>query len=209
MGLSSDTKVSCPCSTLYVCISSILPSAPSAPQEVVTSVISSTSVMLSWQPPAMSNGNIITYNVWYNQTLNCSGSLVSFSDSVTDSVRMYNFTGLEEDTPYEFYVSAVTSAGEGEAATVMGRTMEDGECVCVCVCVRVCVCVCVCVCVSVCECVCVCVCVCAYVCACVCVCVFLCESESLSAVVSHPCGRGWASLIADKVAYHWPTSVLW
>ena len=46
---------------------------------------------------------------------------------------MYTFTGLAEDTPYVFYVSAETSAGEGEAAMVTGRTSEDGECVCVCV----------------------------------------------------------------------------
>ena len=151
MGLSSDTKVSFPCSTLYVCISSILPSAPSAPQEVVATVINSTSVMLSWQPPAMPNGNIIAYNVWYNQTLNCSGSLVSFNDSVTDSVMAFNFTGLEEDTSYEFYVSAVTSAGEGEAAMGRNRTLEDG--VCVRACVRACVCVCMCACVHACVCV--------------------------------------------------------
>ena len=46
---------------------------------------------------------------------------------------MYTFTKLEEDTPYVFYVSAETSAGEGEAAMVMGRTSEDGECVSQCV----------------------------------------------------------------------------
>ena len=83
--------------------------------------------MVSWQPPAVLNGVITAYNVWYNQTLNCNGSLVSFSASVAGSVLTYTFTGLEEDTPYVFYVSAETSAGEGEAAMVMGRTREDGE----------------------------------------------------------------------------------
>ena len=81
----------------------------------------------------MPNGVITDYNVWYNQTLNCNGSLVSFSDSVAGSVLMYTFTELEEDTVYVFYVSAETSAGEGEAAMVMGRTSEDGECVFMCV----------------------------------------------------------------------------
>ena len=89
---------------------------------------------MSWQPPAPLNGVITAYNVWYNQTLNCSGSLVSFSDSVAGSVLMYTFTGLEEDTPYVFYVSAETSAGEGEAAMVTGRTSEDGECIYIHVC---------------------------------------------------------------------------
>ena len=76
----------------------------------------------------MPNGVIRDYNLWYNQTLNCSGSLVSFNDSVADSVLMYTFTELEEDTVYVFYVSAETSAGEGEAAMVTGRTREDGAC---------------------------------------------------------------------------------
>ena len=95
--------------------------------------VNSTAIMVSWQLPAMPNGVITAYNVWYNQTLNCSGSLVSFSDSVAGSVLMYTFTELEEDTDYVLYVSAVTSAGEGEAAMVMGRTSEDGEWVFMCV----------------------------------------------------------------------------
>ena len=81
----------------------------------------------------MPNGVITAYNVWYNQTLNCNGSLVRFNDSVEGSVLMYTFTELEEDTVYVFYVSAETSAGEGEAAMVMGRTTEDGVCVFMCV----------------------------------------------------------------------------
>ena len=110
--------------------------------------VNPTDIMVSWRPPARPNGVITAYNVWYNQTLNCSGSLVSFSDSVAGSVLMYTFTELEEDTVYVFYVSAETSAGEGEAAMVMERTSEDGKCVwgekgCICVwvwvwCVRGC-----------------------------------------------------------------------
>ena len=115
---------------------------PRRPQGLEATVINSTRVRLSWQPPAVSNGVITAYNVWYNQTLNCSGSLVSFSDSVAGSVLMYTFTELEEDTPYVFYVSAETSAGEGEAAMVMGRTREDGVCMCMCACVCACVRVC-------------------------------------------------------------------
>ena len=106
---------------------------PSIPEGVVATVINSTIVKLSWQPPAMPNGVITAYKVWYNQTLNCNGSLVSFSASVAGSVLMYTFTGLEENTRYVFYVSAVTIAGEGEAAMVMNRTREGGECVSLCV----------------------------------------------------------------------------
>ena len=103
--------------------------APSNPQNLTVVNVNSTAITVSWQSPKMPNGVITAYNVWYNQTLNCSGSLVSFSGSVAGSVLMYTFTGLEEDTVYVFYVSAETSAGEGEAAMVMGRTSEDGKCV--------------------------------------------------------------------------------
>ena len=106
--------------------------APSYPRNLTVVDVNSTAVMVSWQPPAIPNGVITAYNVWYNQTLNCSGSLVSFSGSVAGSVLMYTFTELEEDTVYVFYISAETSAGEGEAAMVMGRTREDGECVFMC-----------------------------------------------------------------------------
>ena len=109
------------------------PPAPSNPQNLTVVTVNPTAITVSWQPPAMPYGVITAYNVWYNQTLNCSGSLVSFSGSVASSVLMYTFTGLEEDTVYVFYVSAETSAGEGEAAMVMGRTSEDGACVCACV----------------------------------------------------------------------------
>ena len=105
--------------------------APSNPQNLMVVIVNSTAIMVSWQPPTMPNGVITAYNVWYNQTLNCNGSLVSFSDSVAGSVLMYTFTELEEDTVYVFYVSAETSAGEGGPAMVTGRTSEDGKCACV------------------------------------------------------------------------------
>ena len=129
-----------------MCYCILLPSsAPSVPQNFMVVDTNSTAVMLSWQPPVPPNGVIANYSVWYTENLICNNSQVSNSSRMTLSrtVNMYTFTGLEEDTPYEFYVSAETSAGEGEAATVMGRTLEYGECVCmyvsVCVCVRVCV----------------------------------------------------------------------
>ena len=85
--------------------------------------------MVSWKPPAMPNGVVTAYFVWYTETLTCSSSQVSTSSRVElpPTADAHTFTGLEEDTPYVFYVSAETSAGEGETAMVMGRTREDGE----------------------------------------------------------------------------------
>ena len=115
----------------------------------------STAIMLSWQPPATPNGVITGYFAWYTETLICNNSQVSNSScmSLPATANTHYFTGLEEDTPYVFYVSAVTSAGEGEAAMVMGRTLEDGVYACMRACMRVCVHACVRVCVHACVCV--------------------------------------------------------
>ena len=109
--------------------------APSQPQNFTVVTAAPTAIMLSWQPPEVLNGVITGYFAWYTETLICNNSQVSNSSrmSLAATANTHNFTGLEEDTPYVFYVSAETSAGEGEAAMVMGRTLEDGECVCVCV----------------------------------------------------------------------------
>ena len=104
----------------------ILSLEPSKPQNVTTEAITSTEATLTWQPPAVPNGVITAYNVWYNVRLNCSGELVSYNASVGPSSREYHFTALEEYTSYMFYVSAETSAGEGMAAMAMATTMEDG-----------------------------------------------------------------------------------
>lgn len=91
--------------------------------------VTSVDVMLTWQPPSTPNGIINGYLAWYTETLVCNNSQVSNSTRVSlpAAANMYTFTGLEEDTPYVFYVSAETAAGEGEAATVMNTTLEDGE----------------------------------------------------------------------------------
>ena len=107
--------------------------APSEPQDFTVVSVTSTAIMLSWRPPAIPNGVITGYFAWYTETLICNNSQVSNSSRtpLPATANTHTFTGLEEDTPYVFYVSAETSAAEGGAAMVMGRTKEDGECVCV------------------------------------------------------------------------------
>ena len=108
--------------------------APSEPQNFTVVNVNSTAIMVSWQPPAMPNGVVTGYFVWYTENLTCNNSQVSTSSraELAPTADTHTFTELEEDTVYVFYVSAETSAGEGEAAMVTGRTSEDGECVHVC-----------------------------------------------------------------------------
>ena len=90
--------------------------------------MTSVAIVLAWQPPAAPNGVITIYSAWYTEMLICNNSQVNNSTrtSLSASTNLFTFTGLEEYTPYEFYVSAETSAGEGEAAMTMATTMEDG-----------------------------------------------------------------------------------
>ena len=103
--------------------------APSEPQNFTVVNVTSTAIMVSWQPPAIPNGVVTRYFVWYMETLTCNNSQVSTSSraELLPTADTHTFTELEEDTVYVFYVSAETSAGEGEAAMVMERTREDGE----------------------------------------------------------------------------------
>ena len=91
--------------------------------------VTSVAIALAWQPPTIPNGVIISYSAWYTETLVCNNSQVSNGTRVIlpASANMFTFTELEECTPYVLYVSAETSAGEGEAAMVMNATVEDGE----------------------------------------------------------------------------------
>ena len=104
------------------------PPAPSEPQNLVIVNVTSVAVVLAWYPPAIPNGVITSYSAWYTETLVCNNSQVSNSTrtSLPASASMVTFTGLEEYTPYVFYVSAETSAGEGVPARATNRTMEDG-----------------------------------------------------------------------------------
>ena len=104
------------------------PSAPFEPQSLLVVNVTSVSITLTWQPPAIPNGVITSYTAWYTETLVCNGSQISNSTRMIlpASANVFTFTALEEDTPYVFYVSAETSAGEGMAAMTMATTMEDG-----------------------------------------------------------------------------------
>ena len=106
--------------------------APSEPQNFTVVNVNSTTIMVSWQHPAMPNGVVTGYFVWYTENLTCNNSQVINGSraELLPTADTHTFTELEEDTDYVFYVSAETSAGEGEAAMVMERTSEDGECVC-------------------------------------------------------------------------------
>ena len=163
----------CACVRACACVldsaSSIFSLAPSeAPSDLSVTVLSATTVELSWQPPPQSsrNGIIINYAAQYS-------SVDQVSDSVVNSTStQVMITGLHPYTNYTFSVAAETSAGLGPYSdSVLVETLESSKRVCACACVRTCVCTCMCVCVR--ACILVCVCVCVYVWS-VCMCMHVC-----------------------------------
>ncbi|XP_061927162.1 cell adhesion molecule Dscam2 isoform X8 [Apis cerana] len=94
-------------SSLYCVTEEDLPEVPAGVKAVVRSA---TSIIVSWQPPLRSNGNITSYNVhirwvspegkWYKR------SLPPYQTS-------YQVESLHKKNQYEFSIAAVTSVGEG------------------------------------------------------------------------------------------------
>ena len=80
----------------------------------VIDVVDSTSLNVSWLPPAIPNGNVILYNL----TLN---GVVIFSSAQDLS---YAVTGLQPFTSYSFTVIACTVQGCGSSNTSSGTTLE-------------------------------------------------------------------------------------
>ncbi|XP_076619182.1 cell adhesion molecule Dscam2 isoform X3 [Colletes latitarsis] len=96
-----------PSAPLYCITEEDLPEVPAGVKAVVSSA---TSIIVSWQPPLRSNGNITSYNVhilgvdpegkWYRRAL-------------LPHQTSYQAENLHKRKQYEFSIAAVTSVGEG------------------------------------------------------------------------------------------------
>lgn len=92
------------------------PTVPGAPTGVTTSALTSSSVTLSWGPPANTGGDPITgYSVSRDGT---GGG----STSVGASVLSQQFRSLAASTTYNLSVAAVNAVGTGPAITVTVTT---------------------------------------------------------------------------------------
>ena len=94
---------------------------------VVISMVTSTTAILSWQAPLDPQGIIAGYNVSYNQTIPCSGNVSSFEIILTRDNITYTFVDLEEATEYVFYVSVMNGVEKSEIASVTATTLESGK----------------------------------------------------------------------------------
>ncbi|XP_043801206.1 Down syndrome cell adhesion molecule-like protein Dscam2 isoform X3 [Apis laboriosa] len=94
-------------SSLYCVTEEDLPEVPAGVKAVVRSA---TSIIVSWQPPLRSNGNITSYNV-HIRWVSPEGKW--YKRSLPPHQTSYQVESLHKKNQYEFSIAAVTSVGEG------------------------------------------------------------------------------------------------
>ncbi|XP_047359339.1 Down syndrome cell adhesion molecule-like protein Dscam2 isoform X40 [Vespa velutina] len=89
--------------------------APEAPIAVKALVMSPESILVSWRPPNQPNGVISQYTV-YTKADNAEEPT---SQKVPPNQLTYEATGLDKQRRYQFWVTASTNIGEGEASKIV------------------------------------------------------------------------------------------
>lgn len=88
--------------------------APEAPIAIKALVMSAESILVSWRPPTQPNGVISQYTV-YTKPDNTEEPI---SQKVPPNQFTYEATNLDKQRRYEFWVTASTNIGEGEASKI-------------------------------------------------------------------------------------------
>ncbi|XP_076760630.1 cell adhesion molecule Dscam2 isoform X2 [Xylocopa sonorina] len=96
-------------SPLYCVTKEDLPEVPAGVKAVVRSA---TSIIVSWQPPLRSNGNITSYNV-HIRWLSPEGKRETQKHTLPPYQTSYLAESLHKKIQYEFKIAAITSVGEG------------------------------------------------------------------------------------------------
>ena len=101
-------------------MSSLVPG--STPVKLTIVPLNSSTLLLSWLQPLISNGIIIKY------TINCIGEN-NKNHTVVTSTTMTLVSDLSPYTNYTCYVFGHTRVGRGPPITRIGLTDEDSECI--------------------------------------------------------------------------------
>ncbi|KAM7015476.1 neogenin 1a isoform 15-T15 [Tautogolabrus adspersus] len=89
---------------------------PSAPRDVVASLVSTRFIKLTWRPPAEPHGDELTYSVFYSQEGTSRERVVNTSRPGEMQVTIQN---LMPDSKYRFRVVAHNSNGQGESSAAL------------------------------------------------------------------------------------------
>ena len=97
------------------------PSAP--PQNIIATPVSSTSIMVIWDDPPLTdqNGIIVSYNVTYTNVNLMQANTIGVTN------RSVLLSNLEEFEEYSFEVAAVTTEMGPFSDPVSTLTYEDGK----------------------------------------------------------------------------------
>lgn len=105
--------------------------APASPPiNIMTTVLSSTEIMVTWGPvpPVDQNGIITEYEVMFEPLETFSGTITTQTANVTAPAMSVILTGLQAFVNYSISVRAYTRIGAGPFSTVItNMTHEDGE----------------------------------------------------------------------------------
>ena len=86
--------------------------------------MSTEAIFVSWRLPAQPNGVITQYTVYYKPE---GSDVEAKSQKVPQYQMMYDVSGLEKSKAYEFWVTASTNIGEGQASkSIVALTSDKG-----------------------------------------------------------------------------------
>ena len=106
-----------------VCVGCVTFAVPGQPSNLQGVPMSARDIQLSWDHPVGAGDSIISYELYYNDSLQRRGVHVTISPPVST----YLLTDLSPDTVYHIHLSAKSLRGEGvPTATIQVRTMEYG-----------------------------------------------------------------------------------
>lgn len=105
---------------IYCCTEDDVPDAPAG---IKAAALTGDSILISWLPPKHCNGLILHYTV-YTRESGKKGQSQSHMVRVDENgkPRIYESRGLIENQTYDYWVTASTSAGEGEPTTIAIQT---------------------------------------------------------------------------------------